>query len=118
MLWGFYFPNPFNVSVFYFFLIVAWGRVRARISGVYLTVGTVNVPDVGLAEGLTVWPPFSRSQDRVTWRSADELPWLFQQQGSKQKLHDCLLNLFVSQDLYKRSAAPSASSPQRADFNS
>ncbi|XP_037673465.1 nephrocystin-3-like [Choloepus didactylus] len=42
------------------------------------------------------------SQDRVTWRSADELPWLFQQQGSKQNLHDCLLNLFVSQNLYKR----------------
>ncbi|XP_036862009.2 nephrocystin-3 isoform X1 [Manis javanica] len=42
------------------------------------------------------------SQDQVTWRSADELPWLFQQQGSKQKLHDCLLNLFVSQNLYKR----------------
>ncbi|XP_029796136.1 nephrocystin-3 isoform X3 [Suricata suricatta] len=42
------------------------------------------------------------SRDRVTWRSADELPWLFQQQGSKQKLHDCLLNLFVSQNLYKR----------------
>ncbi|XP_012306646.2 nephrocystin-3 isoform X3 [Aotus nancymaae] len=42
------------------------------------------------------------SQDRVTWRSADELPWLFQQQGIKQKLHDCLLNLFVSQNLYKR----------------
>uniref|UniRef100_A0A8C4L567 Nephrocystin-3 n=1 Tax=Equus asinus asinus TaxID=83772 RepID=A0A8C4L567_EQUAS len=42
------------------------------------------------------------NQDRVTWRSADELPWLFQQQGSKQKLHDCLLNLFVSQNLYKR----------------
>ncbi|XP_048955960.1 nephrocystin-3 isoform X3 [Canis lupus baileyi] len=42
------------------------------------------------------------SQDPVTWRSADELPWLFQQQGSKQKLHDCLLNLFVSQNLYKR----------------
>ncbi|XP_027441694.1 nephrocystin-3 isoform X3 [Zalophus californianus] len=42
------------------------------------------------------------SQDRVTWRSADELPWLFQQQGSKQKLQDCLLNLFVSQNLYKR----------------
>ncbi|XP_021027460.1 nephrocystin-3 [Mus caroli] len=42
------------------------------------------------------------SQDRVTWRSADELPWLFQQQGSKQKLHSCLLNLFVSQNLYKR----------------
>ncbi|XP_054544560.1 nephrocystin-3 isoform X3 [Talpa occidentalis] len=42
------------------------------------------------------------SQDRVTWRGADELPWLFQQQGSKQKLHDCLLNLFVSQNLYKR----------------
>ncbi|EPQ06111.1 Nephrocystin-3, partial [Myotis brandtii] len=42
------------------------------------------------------------SQDPVTWRSADELPWLFQQQGSKQRLHDCLLNLFVSQNLYKR----------------
>ncbi|XP_058150944.1 nephrocystin-3 [Dasypus novemcinctus] len=42
------------------------------------------------------------SQDRVTWRSADELPWLFQQQGSKQKLQHCLLNLFVSQNLYKR----------------
>ncbi|XP_058585887.1 nephrocystin-3 isoform X1 [Neofelis nebulosa] len=42
------------------------------------------------------------SRDRVTWRSTDELPWLFQQQGSKQKLHDCLLNLFVSQNLYKR----------------
>ncbi|XP_031962436.1 nephrocystin-3 isoform X2 [Corvus moneduloides] len=42
------------------------------------------------------------SQDRVTWRSADELPWLFQQQGDKQKLHQCLLNLFVSQNLYKR----------------
>ncbi|XP_060036243.1 nephrocystin-3 isoform X2 [Erinaceus europaeus] len=42
------------------------------------------------------------NQGRVTWRSADELPWLFQQQGSKQKLHDCLLNLFVSQNLYKR----------------
>ncbi|KAM8758851.1 nephrocystin-3 isoform 1-T1 [Rhynchonycteris naso] len=42
------------------------------------------------------------NQDSVTWRSADELPWLFQQEGSKQKLHDCLLNLFVSQNLYKR----------------
>ncbi|KAJ6661992.1 hypothetical protein lerEdw1_012839 [Lerista edwardsae] len=42
------------------------------------------------------------SQERVTWRSADELPWLFQQQGDKQKLHKCLLNLFVSQNLYKR----------------
>ncbi|CAJ0923236.1 unnamed protein product [Ranitomeya imitator] len=42
------------------------------------------------------------SQDRVTWRSADELTWLFQQQGEKQKLHRCLMNLFVSQNLYKR----------------
>nr|XP_056713290.1 nephrocystin-3 [Euleptes europaea] len=42
------------------------------------------------------------SQERVTWRSADELPWLFQQQGDKQRLHQCLLNLFVSQSLYKR----------------
>uniref|UniRef100_A0A8C5JYZ6 Nephrocystin-3 n=1 Tax=Jaculus jaculus TaxID=51337 RepID=A0A8C5JYZ6_JACJA len=42
------------------------------------------------------------SQDQVTWRSADELPWLLQQQGNRQKLHDCLLNLFVAQNLYKR----------------
>ncbi|XP_059801717.1 nephrocystin-3 isoform X1 [Hypanus sabinus] len=42
------------------------------------------------------------SQGRVTWRGVDELPWLFQQQGEKQKLHSCLLNLFVSQNLYKR----------------
>ncbi|XP_051784773.1 nephrocystin-3 isoform X1 [Erpetoichthys calabaricus] len=42
------------------------------------------------------------SQNRVTWRGADELPWLLQQQGEKQKLHRCLLNLFVSQNLYKR----------------
>ncbi|XP_044311865.1 nephrocystin-3 isoform X1 [Varanus komodoensis] len=42
------------------------------------------------------------SEERVTWRSADELPWLFQQQGDKQELHKCLLNLFVSQNLYKR----------------
>ncbi|KAM4689632.1 nephrocystin-3 [Discoglossus pictus] len=42
------------------------------------------------------------SRDRVTWRSADELTWLYQQQGEKQKLHSCLMNLFVSQNLYKR----------------
>eukprot|EP00069_Balaena_mysticetus_P001216 bmy_15013T0 len=51
---------------------------------------------------LTNYFTMQLSQDRVTWRSADELPWLFQQQASKQKLHDCLLNLFVSQNLYKR----------------
>ncbi|XP_008053105.2 nephrocystin-3 [Carlito syrichta] len=38
----------------------------------------------------------------VGWRSADELPWLLRQQGSAQKLHSCLLNLFVSHNLYKR----------------
>ncbi|XP_055509853.1 nephrocystin-3-like [Leucoraja erinacea] len=42
------------------------------------------------------------SQGRVTWRGVDELPWLFLQQGDKTKLHGCLLNLFVSQNLYKR----------------
>ncbi|XP_070582462.1 nephrocystin-3 [Erythrolamprus reginae] len=42
------------------------------------------------------------SEERMIWRSADELPWLFQQQGDKQKLHKCLLNLFISQNLYKR----------------
>lgn len=43
------------------------------------------------------------SQDRVTWRVADELPWLLQQQDNKSKLQLSLLNLFVSQNLYKRS---------------
>uniref|UniRef100_A0A3P9NVP5 Nephrocystin-3 n=1 Tax=Poecilia reticulata TaxID=8081 RepID=A0A3P9NVP5_POERE len=42
------------------------------------------------------------SQDCVTWRVADELPWLFQQQEDKAKLQLSLLNLFVSQNLYKR----------------
>ncbi|XP_072268408.1 nephrocystin-3 [Pyxicephalus adspersus] len=42
------------------------------------------------------------SRDPVTWRSADELTWLYQQQGEKHKLHRCLMNLFVSQNLYKR----------------
>lgn len=43
-----------------------------------------------------------RSQDRVTWRVADELPWLLQQQEDRTKLQLSLLNLFVSQNLYKR----------------
>lgn len=43
------------------------------------------------------------SQDRVTWRVADELPWLLQQQEDRAKLQLSLLNLFVSQNLYKRS---------------
>ncbi|XP_076147214.1 nephrocystin-3 isoform X1 [Alosa pseudoharengus] len=42
------------------------------------------------------------SQHRVTWRVADELPWLLQQQEDKTKLQLSLLNLFVSQNLYKR----------------
>uniref|UniRef100_A0A1A8FJ09 Nephrocystin-3 n=1 Tax=Nothobranchius korthausae TaxID=1143690 RepID=A0A1A8FJ09_9TELE len=42
------------------------------------------------------------SQDHVTWRVADELPWLLQQQEDRTKLQLCLLNLFVSQNLYKR----------------
>lgn len=49
--------------------------------------------------------PFSLpacSQDRVTWRVADELPWLLQQQEDRAKLQLSLLNLFVSQNLYKR----------------
>uniref|UniRef100_A0A9R1SLE2 Nephrocystin-3 n=2 Tax=Cyprinus carpio TaxID=7962 RepID=A0A9R1SLE2_CYPCA len=39
---------------------------------------------------------------RVTWRAADELPWLLQQQEDRSKLQMSLLNLFVSQNLYKR----------------
>ena len=42
------------------------------------------------------------SQDGVTWRVADELPWLLQQQDDRAKLQLSLLNLFVSQNLYKR----------------
>ncbi|KAM9775492.1 nephrocystin-3 isoform 2-T3 [Syngnathus typhle] len=47
---------------------------------------------------------FSRqlSHDGVTWRVADELPWLLQQQEDRSKLQLSLLNLFVSQNLYKR----------------
>uniref|UniRef100_A0A7N8XPI0 Nephronophthisis 3 n=1 Tax=Mastacembelus armatus TaxID=205130 RepID=A0A7N8XPI0_9TELE len=41
-------------------------------------------------------------QDHVTWRVADELPWLLQQQEDRPKLQRSLLNLFVSQNLYKR----------------
>uniref|UniRef100_A0A8C2CV25 Nephrocystin-3 n=1 Tax=Cyprinus carpio TaxID=7962 RepID=A0A8C2CV25_CYPCA len=41
-------------------------------------------------------------QDRVTWRVADELPWLLQQQEDRSNLQMSLLNLFVSQNLYKR----------------
>ncbi|XP_069861523.1 nephrocystin-3 isoform X2 [Dipodomys merriami] len=42
------------------------------------------------------------SQDRVTWRGADELPWLLQQQGSGHELQDCLRNLPLAQSLYRR----------------
>ncbi|XP_022522676.1 nephrocystin-3 [Astyanax mexicanus] len=42
------------------------------------------------------------SENRVTWRVADELPWLLQQQEDRSKLQLSLLNLFVSQNLYKR----------------
>ncbi|XP_066539574.1 nephrocystin-3 isoform X2 [Hoplias malabaricus] len=42
------------------------------------------------------------SQNSVTWRVADELPWLLQQQEDRSKLQLSLLNLFVSQNLYKR----------------
>ncbi|XP_057680349.1 nephrocystin-3 [Corythoichthys intestinalis] len=42
------------------------------------------------------------SHDLVTWRVADELPWLLQQQEDRTKLQLSLLNLFVSQNLYKR----------------
>ena len=49
-------------------------------------------------------------EDRVTWRVADELPWLLQQQEDRSKLQLSLLNLFVSQNLYKRSV-PQAAPP-------
>lgn len=48
------------------------------------------------------WVCAVHSQDRVTWRVADELPWLLQQQEDRTKLQLSLLNLFVSQNLYKR----------------
>nr|XP_020748743.1 nephrocystin-3 isoform X4 [Odocoileus virginianus texanus]XP_020748744.1 nephrocystin-3 isoform X4 [Odocoileus virginianus texanus] len=73
----------------------AWETVRLE----YMEGPTIIA---AYRQKLTNYFTMQLSQDRVTWRSADELPWLFQQQGSKQKLHDCLLNLFVSQNLYKR----------------
>lgn len=54
------------------------------------------------------WMCVSGSQDHVTWRVADELPWLLQQQEDRTKLQLSLLNLFVSQNLYKRFVCPRA----------
>ncbi|XP_061410633.1 nephrocystin-3 [Lethenteron reissneri] len=40
---------------------------------------------------------------RVTWRVADELPWLLHHDAeSRPALQDCLLNLHLCRDLYKR----------------
>ncbi|CAM9343208.1 unnamed protein product, partial [Lampetra fluviatilis] len=40
---------------------------------------------------------------RVTWRVADELPWLLHLDAeSRPALQDCLLNLHLCRDLYKR----------------
>ncbi|XP_069504796.1 nephrocystin-3 [Ambystoma mexicanum] len=74
----------------------AWEAVRLQ----YMDEGQDIMLDY--REKLVQYFTTQLSRGRVTWRSADELPWLFQQQGKKQKLHQCLLNLFVSQNLYKR----------------
>nr|XP_020660225.1 nephrocystin-3 [Pogona vitticeps] len=74
----------------------AWETVKLEYMG-----GGQNISEL-FREKLIDYFTMQLNAERVTWRSADELPWLFQQQGDKQKLHKCLLNLFVSQNLYKR----------------
>ncbi|XP_029445176.1 nephrocystin-3 isoform X2 [Rhinatrema bivittatum] len=74
----------------------AWEAVRLE----FMQEGQNTI--YGHREKLIQYFTKQMSREHVTWRSADELPWLFQQLGEKHKLHKCLLNLFVSQNLYKR----------------
>uniref|UniRef100_A0A3B4FDA6 Nephrocystin-3 n=1 Tax=Pundamilia nyererei TaxID=303518 RepID=A0A3B4FDA6_9CICH len=73
----------------------AWEAVRLE----FLTGGSSSTT---YREKLIHYFNQQLSQDRVTWRVADELPWLLQQEEDKPKLQLSLLNLFVSQNLYKR----------------
>ncbi|TWW70897.1 Nephrocystin-3 [Takifugu flavidus] len=73
----------------------AWEAVRSEFLN-----GGIN--SAAYREKLIRYFSQQLSQDRVTWRVADELPWLLQQQEDRTKLQLSLLNLFVSQNLYKR----------------
>ncbi|CAL8292306.1 unnamed protein product [Lota lota] len=73
----------------------AWEAVRQE----FLSGGDRAVP---YRDKLILYFNQKLSQQEVCWRTADELPWLLQQQGEKEKLQLVLLNLLVSQDLYKR----------------
>ncbi|CAL8312603.1 unnamed protein product [Merluccius merluccius] len=73
----------------------AWEAVRQE----FLSGGGREVP---YRDKLILYFNQKLSQQEVYWRTADELPWLLQQQGEKEKLQLVLLNLLVSQDLYKR----------------
>ncbi|XP_064411016.1 nephrocystin-3 isoform X2 [Latimeria chalumnae] len=86
----------YGCGLLQFLHLQAWEAVRLE----YIEKGQHNAS--AYREKLIKYFTQQLSQDRVTWRSADELPWLFLQQGDKVKLHRCLLNLFVSQNLYKR----------------
>ncbi|KAJ3611035.1 hypothetical protein NHX12_021051, partial [Muraenolepis orangiensis] len=76
----------------------AWEAVRQE----FLSGGDRAVP---YREKLILYFNQKLSQQEVCWRTSDELPWLLQQQGEKEKLQLVLLNLLVSQDLYKSSMA-------------
>ncbi|KAA8580697.1 hypothetical protein FQN60_013655, partial [Etheostoma spectabile] len=73
----------------------AWEAVRLEFLG-----GGSSLPSY--RQKLIQYFSQQLSQDHVTWRVADELPWLLQQQEDRTKLQLSLLNLFVSQNLYKR----------------
>uniref|UniRef100_A0A8C5B7B7 Nephrocystin-3 n=1 Tax=Gadus morhua TaxID=8049 RepID=A0A8C5B7B7_GADMO len=73
----------------------AWEAVRQE----FLSGGDRAVP---YRDKLILYFNQKLSQQEVCWRTADELPWLLQQQGEKEELQLVLLNLLVSQDLYKR----------------
>ncbi|XP_024910121.1 nephrocystin-3 isoform X2 [Cynoglossus semilaevis] len=78
-----------------FLHLQAWEAVRLEFLGGGSNTATYR-------EKLVHYFSQQLSQDCVTWRVADELPWLLQQQEDRSKLQLSLLNLFVSQNLYKR----------------
>ncbi|XP_072566823.1 nephrocystin-3 isoform X2 [Paramormyrops kingsleyae] len=85
----------FSCGLLKFQHLQAWEAVRLEYMS---TEGRAS----GYRERLIQYFSGQLSQDRVTWRVADELPWLLHQQEDKVKLRQSLLNLFVSQNLYKR----------------
>ncbi|XP_046879327.1 nephrocystin-3 isoform X1 [Hypomesus transpacificus] len=85
----------FSCGLLRFQHLQAWEAVRLE----FMNGGTSSAT---YREKLIHYFSQQLGEDRVTWRVADELPWLLQQQEDRSKLQLSLLNLFVSQNLYKR----------------